>query len=81
MTSCPAAASRPTVKGGALNGGFFLPVRALSPIFRAKFRDAMAAASWLESIDAQVWTVDGNVNGQAVGDAQASLLDRSREVF
>lgn len=81
MTSCPAAASRPTVKGGALNGGFFLPVRALSPIFRAKFRDAMAAASWLESIDAQVWTVDWNVNGQAVGDAQASLLDLSREVF
>lgn len=68
-------------QGRSAERGFFLPVRALSPIFRAKFRDAMAAASWLESIDAQVWTVDWNVNGQAVGDAQASLLDRSREVF
>lgn len=68
-------------QGRSAERGFFLPVQALSPIFRAKFRDAMAAASWLESIDAQVWTVDWNVNGQAVGDAQASLLDLSREVF
>jgi hypothetical protein len=61
--------------------GFFLPVRALSPIFRAKFRDAMANAGLLAQIDAKVWTVDWNVNCQPVGDAQASLKYLSRYVF
>jgi len=65
----------------AADRGFFLPVRALSPIFRAKFRDAMADAGLLGEIDAKVWTVDWNVNCQPVGDAQASLKYLSRYVF
>lgn len=65
----------------AADRGFFLPVRALSPIFQAKFRDAMADAGLLAQIDAQVWTVDWNVNCQPVGDAQASLKYLSRYVF
>ncbi|EXI70740.1 MAG: putative transposase [Candidatus Accumulibacter sp. SK-11] len=65
----------------AANRGFFLPVRALSPIFRAKFRDAMDAAGLLAEIDPAVWTVDWNVNCQSVGDAQASLEYLSRYVF
>jgi hypothetical protein len=65
----------------AADRGFFLPVRALSPIFRAKFRDAMAAAGLLAQIDAEVWTVNWNVNCQPVGDAQASLKYLSRYVF
>jgi len=65
----------------AADRSFFLPVRALSPIFRAKFRDAMAAAGLLGEIDAQVWTVNWNVNCQPVGDAQASLKYLSRYVF
>ncbi|MCK9389116.1 MAG: transposase [Sulfuritalea sp.] len=66
---------------GADLPGFFLPVRALSPIFRAKFRDAMRAAGLLAEIDPCVWTVDWNVNCQAVGDAAASLAYLSRYVF
>lgn len=65
----------------AADRGFYLPVRALSPIFRAKFRDAMAAAGLLAEIDACVWTVNWNVNCQPVGDAQASLKYLSRYVF
>ena len=42
----------------AAERGFFLPVRALSPLFRAKFRDAMREAGLLAEIDATVWTVD-----------------------
>ncbi len=65
----------------AADRGFFLPVRALSPIFRAKFRAAMAAAGLLAQIDAAVWALDWNVNCQPVGDAQASLKYLSRYVF
>ena len=65
----------------AADRGFFLPVRALSPVFRAKFRDAMAADGLLGEIDPAVWTVDWNVNCQPVGDAAASLKYLSRYVF
>ena len=65
----------------AADRGFFLPVRALSPIFRAKFRDAMRDLGLLAEISADVWTVDWNVNCQPVGDGQASLEYLSRYVF
>lgn len=61
--------------------GFFLPVRALSPIFRAKFRDAIESAGLADEIDAEVWAVDWNVYCQAVGDGEASLEYLSRYVF
>lgn len=56
-------------------------MRALSPIFRAKFRDAMDDAGLLAQINACVWTVNWNVNCQPVGDAEASLKYLSRYVF
>ena len=65
----------------AATRGFFLPVRALAPIFRAKFRDAMTQAALLAQIDPAVWAVHWNVNCQPVGDAQASLKYLSRYVF
>lgn len=61
--------------------GFFLPVRALSMIFRAKFRDAMVSVGLADEIDAEVWSVDWNVNCRAVGDGGASLEYLSRYVF
>lgn len=78
------------VPGGGFDGegrwraasrGFFLPVRALSVVFRAKFRDAMASAGLLGEIGAEVWKVAWNVNGQAAGDGGASLEYLSRYVF
>jgi hypothetical protein len=44
---------------------FFVPVKALSPIYRALFKEEMAHAGLLEHIDPQVWTIPWNVHSQA----------------
>jgi hypothetical protein len=44
---------------------FFVPVKALSPIYRALFKDEMGQAGLLEHIDPQVWTIPWNVHSQA----------------
>jgi hypothetical protein len=79
------------VPGGALstrdgrwhpsNPTFFLPVLALSPIFRAKFRDRMKKAGLLEQIPPDVWQKEWNVNCQAVGEAEASIKYLAPYVF
>jgi Putative transposase/Transposase zinc-binding domain len=61
--------------------GFFLPVRALSKLYRGKFREAMRGAGLLREIDAAVWDIDWNVNCQAVGEAGPSLAYLARYVF
>ena len=60
---------------------FYLPVKALSPIYRAKFRDAMRRLGRFEAIPAAVWTVDWNVTCQAVGASEASLKYLAPYVF
>jgi hypothetical protein len=60
---------------------FYLPVRALSRIFRAKFRDEMIKAGLFDSIPAHVWEQEWNVNCQAVGESQASLKYLAPYVF
>ena len=79
------------VPGGALSSadgtwqpashGFYLPVHALSRVFRAKFRDVIAQTGLLDQVPPEVWSVDWNVNAQAVGDAANSLKNLSRYVF
>src|SRR5215813_1289046 len=44
---------------------FFVPVKALSPIYRALFKDAVRRAGLLEQIDPQVWSIPWNVHSQA----------------
>jgi hypothetical protein len=44
---------------------FFVPVKALSPIYRAIFKEDMHHAGLLEQIDPQVWTIPWNVHSQA----------------
>ena len=65
----------------ASSAGFYLPVRALSVIYRAKFRDAMAAHGLLADIPAELWGIDWNVHCQAVGDGQATLAYLARYLF
>lgn len=60
---------------------FYLPVKALSKIFRAKFRDEMRAAGLIHEIPPQVWETEWNVNSQAVGESSASLKYLSPYVF
>ena len=79
------------VPGGALsskdgrwhpsNPTFYLPVMALSPIFRAKFRDRMMKAGLLDQIPAEVWRKEWNVNCQAVGEAEGSIKYLAPYVF
>jgi hypothetical protein len=44
---------------------FFVPVKALSPIYRAIFKEEMSHAGLLAQIDPQVWTIPWNVHSQA----------------
>jgi hypothetical protein len=44
---------------------FFVPVKALAPIYRALFKDARDQAGLLEQMEPQVWTIPWNVHSQA----------------
>lgn len=65
----------------AASPGFFLPVHALSTIYRAKFRDAIERAGFLAEIPDAVWKIAWNVNCQPVGDAANTLRYLARYVF
>ncbi len=79
------------VPGGALSSedgawhasslGFFLPVKALSRIFRAKFRARMHRAGLLAQIPTEVWQQEWNVNCAAVPNAEASIAYLAPYVF
>ena len=79
------------VPGGALSSedsawhaasrGFYLPVHALSRVYRAKFRDIIARAGLLDQVPPDAWAVDWNVNAQAVGEAGNCLKYLARYVF
>jgi hypothetical protein len=60
---------------------FFVPVKALSKIFRAKFRDELARAGLLNGIDPAVWTENFITDSRAVGDGESTLKYLSRYVF
>ena len=65
----------------AASPGFFLPVHALSTVYRAKFRDAIERAGLLAHIPDAVWKIAWNVNCQPVGDAANTLGYLARYVF
>lgn len=60
---------------------FYLPVRALSRIYRAKFRDLMKSAGLVDRISPDVWKLDWNVNIQAVGTAGQTIKYLAPYVF
>ncbi len=60
---------------------FYLPVRALSKIFKAKFMHEMAGRNLLNQINQKVWSLQWNVNCQPVGTAEASLKYLAPYVF
>ena len=79
------------VPGGALSSedgawyasspSFFLPVKALSRLFRGKFRALMHKAALLDQIPSETWQQDWNVNCQAVPNAEASIQYLAPYVF
>ncbi len=60
---------------------FFLPVKALSRLFRAKFRDQIRKAGLLDQLSTELWAQDWNVNAQAVPSAEASIHYLAPYVF
>jgi hypothetical protein len=52
---------------------FLVPVRALSPIFRGKFRELLRDAGLLAQVAPSVWRHDWVVHSQPAGDGQQSL--------
>lgn len=60
---------------------FYVPVKALSKIYRAKFRNALARSGLLEQVDPDVWQQPWVVHSQPVGDGRASLKYLAPYVF
>jgi hypothetical protein len=60
---------------------FFVPVQALSLLFRAKFRALLACKGLLHRVDPAVWQRDWVVHSQATGDGRASLRYLAPYVF
>lgn len=65
----------------ASRNNFYLPVRALSRIFKAKFKDEMARRGLLDKIDPAIWKIDWNVNCQPIGDSGAALKYLAPYIF
>jgi Putative transposase/Transposase zinc-binding domain len=60
---------------------FFVPVKALSPIYRALFKEEMRHAGWLEHIDPQVWTIPWNVHSQAKHHGHSAFTYLAPSIF
>jgi Putative transposase/Transposase zinc-binding domain len=79
------------VPGGGVSGegscwlpsraDFFVPVKALSILFRAKFRDALKRDGLLNQVDPAVWRRKWVVHSQAAGDGRASVRYLAPYVF
>ena len=52
---------------------FFVPVKALSPIFRAKFRDALKQTNLFDAVPASVWQKNWVVHCKPAGDGNSAL--------
>lgn len=60
---------------------FFLPVKALSILFRVKFRDEMKKTGLLGKISPELWDMPWIVNSQAAGDGSHSIKYLTPYVF
>jgi Putative transposase/Transposase zinc-binding domain len=60
---------------------FFVPVKALSPIYRAMWKEEMIKAELLEQIDPRVWAIPWNVHSQATPHAHSALKYLAPYVF
>lgn len=60
---------------------FYLPVKAMSAIFKAKFKDEMKKNNLYTQIPSKVWEQNFNVNCQAVGSSERSIRYLAPYVF
>ena len=60
---------------------FLLPVKPLSILYRAKFREALRRKDWFGEVPAEVWTQDWVVHCQPVGSGVAALKYLAPYIF
>lgn len=60
---------------------FLVPVKALSILFRAKFRDALKKTAWFDLVPAEVWQQEWVTHCQTVGKGQAALRYLAPYIF
>jgi Putative transposase/Transposase zinc-binding domain len=60
---------------------FLLPVKALSPIFRAKFRDQLKNSELFAAVAARVWRRDWVVHSEAVGSGEQAFKYLAPYIF
>jgi hypothetical protein len=60
---------------------FFVPVKALSPIYRALFKENMHQAGLLEHIAPEVWAIPWNVHSQANHQGHSAFTSLAPYVF
>ena len=60
---------------------FFLPVKALSKIIKAKFQDAMKKNGLFDEIHESAWKQDWNIHSKEIGNSENAIAYLSRYVF
>jgi hypothetical protein len=60
---------------------FLVPVKALSPIFRAKFRDELKKTQLLDQVNAEAWKKNWVVHSEQVGTGEAAFKYLAPYVF
>lgn len=60
---------------------FLVPVKALSPIFRAKFHQALKQTELLTQVPSRIWRKDWVVHSQAVGSGQQAFQYLAPYIF
>ena len=60
---------------------FLVPVKALSPIFRAKFREQLSHSDLFQQVPARVWQQDWVVHSQPIGSGQAAFKYLAPYIF
>ncbi len=60
---------------------FLVPVKALSPIFRAKFRDQLKKSALFAAVTPRVWRKDWVVHSEAVGSGQQAFKYLAPYIF
>jgi len=61
--------------------GFLVPVRALSVLFRGKFRAALKKTEWYEQVPEHIWHQDWVVHCENVGSGEAALKYLAPYIF
>ena len=65
----------------SISHNFLVPVKALSILFRAKFREALAKAGLVDEVDVGAWHKDWVVHSQSVGKGEGALKYLAPYIF